>query len=220
MQQRYIEIITHFFIKNIKELSNFSQDEYIANVKKKLAYKKFNDMKKISVNYILKDIKQSLKMAGIEYNSWFFESSLLESENLKLILDYLSENNHTYVQDGATWFKSQDLGDEKDRVLVKENNDFTYLSTDIAYHKNKIERNFKKVINIWGADHHGYIPRLKGAFQIFSKNKSELIVLLVQFANLYRGKEKVSMSTRSGEFITLKENLLMKLVKMQLDFFT
>lgn len=194
-----------FLVKNIKELSNFSQDEYIANVKKELAYKKFNDMKKISVNYILKDIKQSLKMAGIEYNSWFFESSLLESENLKLILNYLSENNHTYVQDGATWFKSQDLGDEKDRVLVKENNDFTYLSTDIAYHKNKIERNFKKVINIWGADHHGYIPRLKGAFQIFSKNKSELIVLLVQFANLYRGKEKVSMSTRSGEFITLKE---------------
>ena len=194
-----------FFIKNLKELNNLSQDEYIACIKKKLTNKKFDGMKKIAVEYILKDIKQSLNMAGIKYDSWFLESSLLESENLKLILDYLSQNNYTYVQDNALWFKSQDLGDEKDRVLVKENKDHTYLSTDIAYHKNKIERNFDKVINIWGADHHGYISRIKGAFQIFSKDKSELIVLLVQFANLYRGKEKIAMSTRSGEFITLNE---------------
>lgn len=194
-----------FFIKNLKELNNLSQDEYIACIKKKLTNKKFDGMKKIAVEYILKDIKQSLNMAGIKYDSWFLESSLLESENLKLILDYLSQNNYTYVQDNALWFKSQDLGDEKDRVLIKENKDHTYLSTDIAYHKNKIERNFDKVINIWGADHHGYISRIKGAFQIFSKDKSELIVLLVQFANLYRGKEKIAMSTRSGEFITLNE---------------
>lgn len=194
-----------FFIKNLKELNNLSQDEYIACIKKKLTNKKFDEMKKIAVEYILTDIKQSLNMAGIKYNSWFLESSLLESENLKLILDYLSQNNYTYVQDNALWFKSQDLGDEKDRVLIKENKDHTYLSTDIAYHKNKIERNFDKVINIWGADHHGYISRIKGAFQIFSKGKSELIVLLVQFANLYRGKEKIAMSTRSGEFITLNE---------------
>lgn len=194
-----------FFIKNLKELNNLSQDEYIACIKKKLTNKKFDEMKKIAVEYILKDIKQSLNMAGIKYNSWFLESSLLESENLKLILDYLSKNNYTYAQDNALWFKSQDLGDEKDRVLVKENKDHTYLSTDIAYHKNKIERNFDKVINIWGADHHGYISRIQGAFQIFSKGKSELIVLLVQFANLYRGKEKIAMSTRSGEFITLNE---------------
>lgn len=194
-----------FFIKNLKELNNLSQDEYIACIKKKLTNKKFDGMKKIAVEYILKDIKQSLNMAGIKYDSWFLESSLLESENLKLILDYLSQNNYTYVQDNALWFKSQDLGDEKDRVLIKENKDHTYLSTDIAYHKNKIERNFDKVINIWGADHHGYISRIKGAFQIFSRDKSELIVLLVQFANLYRGKEKIAMSTRSGEFITLNE---------------
>ena len=194
-----------FFIKNLKELNNLSQDEYIACIKKKLTNKKFDGMKKIAVEYILKDIKQSLNMAGIKYDSWFLESSLLESENLKLILDYLSQNNYTYVQDNALWFKSQDLGDEKDRVLIKENKDHTYLSTDIAYHKNKIERNFDKVINIWGADHHGYISRIKGAFQIFSKGKSELIVLLVQFANLYRGKEKIAMSTRAGEFITLNE---------------
>ena len=194
-----------FFIKNLKELNNLSQDEYIACIKKKLTNKKFDGMKKIAVEYILTDIKQSLNMAGIKYNSWFLESSLLESENLKLILDYLSQNNYTYAQDNALWFKSQDLGDEKDRVLIKENKDHTYLSTDIAYHKNKIERNFDKVINIWGADHHGYISRIKGAFQIFSKGKSELIVLLVQFANLYRGKEKIAMSTRAGEFITLNE---------------
>ena len=158
-----------FFIKNLKELNNLSQDEYIACIKKKLTNKKFDEMKKIAVEYILTDIKQSLNMAGIKYNSWFLESSLLESENLKLILDYLSQNNYTYVQDNALWFKSQDLGDEKDRVLVKENKDHTYLSTDIAYHKNKIERNFDKVINIWGADHHGYISRIKGAFQIFER---------------------------------------------------
>jgi len=196
---------TFFFIKNLNKLNNSSQDEYITNIKKTLSNEKFSKMKKVAVEYILKDIKKTLNAAGIEYNSWFLESSLLESEDLKLILNYLNKNNHTYEKDNALWFKSQSLGDEKDRVLVKENKDHTYLSTDIAYHRNKIERNFDKVINIWGADHHGYISRIKGAFQIFSKGRSELIVLLVQFANLYRGKKKIAMSTRSGKFVTLNE---------------
>ena len=121
------------------------------------------------------------------------------------MISYLDKNNHTYNKDGALWFKSEELGDEKDRVLTKKNKDHTYLSTDIAYHHHKINRKFNRIINIWGADHHGYVARINGAFNIFSKGKSELIILLVQFANLYRGKEKVSMSTRSGEFVSLEE---------------
>lgn len=194
-----------FFIEDLKKYINSPVDLYISNIKNILPVNKFLKIKEISVEYILKDIKKTLSISGIDYNSWFFESSLVSDNSLENIIDYLNKNNHTYNKEGALWFKSGEFGDEKDRVLIKENKDHTYLSTDIAYHNNKITRNFDKVINIWGADHHGYVSRINGAFNIFSNGKSELIILLVQFANLYRGKEKVSMSTRSGDFVTLEQ---------------
>jgi arginyl-tRNA synthetase len=207
-----------FYIKNLENYNNNSIDELIHNIKNNLSIERFNKIKEISVNFILKDIKKTLKLSGIEFDSWFSESLLLKNNSLDLILNYLNENSHTYKKDDALWFKSKDSGDEKDRVLIKENNDHTYLSTDIAYHYNKINRDYSKIINIWGADHHGYMDRIKAAFNIFAQKKSKLIILLVQFANLYRGTEKISMSTRSGEFVTL-EQLIKEVGKDATRFF-
>ncbi|MFL2549382.1 MAG: arginine--tRNA ligase [Gammaproteobacteria bacterium] len=208
----------NFFIENLNSMKINNIDDYISSVKNILSEKKFNEVKNLAVNFIQVNIKKTLILSGINFDSWFFESSLLRDNNLKKVISFLSNNNHTYEKDNALWFKSQQIGDEKDRVLIKENKDHTYLSTDIAYHKNKVERKFNKVINIWGADHHGYVPRIKGAFNIFSKGESDLIILLVQFANLFRGKDKISMSTRSGNFITL-EQLLKEVGKDATRFF-
>lgn len=207
-----------FFIKNLNLIKINNIDDYISSIKNTLSKKKFNEVKHIAVNFIQANIKKTLNLSGINFDSWFFESSLLIDNNLDKVIGFLSDNNHTYEKDNALWFKSQQIGDEKDRVLIKENKDHTYLSTDIAYHKNKVERKFNKVINIWGADHHGYVPRIKGAFNIFSKGESDLIILLVQFANLFRGKDKISMSTRSGDFVTL-EQLLKEVGKDATRFF-
>tara|TARA_A100001015_G_scaffold155237_1_gene172277 strand:- start:1468 stop:3180 length:1713 start_codon:yes stop_codon:yes gene_type:complete len=208
----------NFFIENLNSMKINNIDDYISSVKNILSEKKFNEVKNLAVNFIQVNIKKTLILSGINFDSWFFESSLLRDNNLKKVISFLSNNNHTYEKDNALWFKSQQIGDEKDRVLIKENKDHTYLSTDIAYHKNKVERKFNKVINIWGADHHGYVPRIKGAFNIFSKGESDLIILLVQFANLFRGKDKISMSTRSGNFVTL-EQLLKEVGKDATRFF-
>ena len=118
------------------------------------------------------NIKINLVEANIDFDSWFFESSLVEDKSLDRVLEFLKKNNHTYSKDKALWFKSTDYNDEKDRVLIKENQDHTYLATDIAYHEKKIERKYDLSINIWGADHHGYVSRIQGAFQIFSKKRS------------------------------------------------
>jgi arginyl-tRNA synthetase len=117
----------------------------------------------------------------------------------------LREGGYLYEQEGATWFASSRLGDEKDRVVVRENGQYTYFASDIAYHHNKLERGFDQIIDIWGADHHGYVPRVKAAIQALGGDESRLKVLLVQFAVLYRGEERVQMSTRSGEFVTLRQ---------------
>ena len=207
-----------FQINNLIDYKNTNIDLYITKIKEVLSDKKFSYIKKLCINYVLENIKINLVEANIDFDSWFFESSLVEDKSLDRVLEFLKKNNHTYSKDKALWFKSTDYNDEKDRVLVKENQDHTYLATDIAYHEKKIERKYDLSINIWGADHHGYVSRIQGAFQIFSKKKSNLKILLVQFANLYRGKEKVTMSTRSGEFVTLNQ-LLKEVGKDAMRFF-
>jgi arginyl-tRNA synthetase len=120
-------------------------------------------------------------------------------------VESLRNNGHLYQQDGALWFRSTAFGDEKDRVVQRENGQYTYFASDIAYHLNKYERGFDMIIDVWGADHHGYIARVKGAIKALGLDESRLETPLVQFAVLYRGEEKVSMSTRSGDFVTLRE---------------
>jgi arginyl-tRNA synthetase len=120
-------------------------------------------------------------------------------------MDQLKKDAHVYEKDGAWWFRSTAFGDEKDRVVIRENGQLTYFATDLAYHKSKFERGYSRAINIWGADHHGYICRIKAALSALGLNADNLDILTVQFATLYRGGEKIQMSTRSGQFITLRE---------------
>lgn len=154
---------------------------------------------------ILITIKNDLVDFGVEFNNWFSERSLVENNTVNQCITKLIENDWVYEKDGAQWFRSSKLGDEKDRVLIRENGQATYFASDIAYHLSKVERGFEKIIDVWGADHHGYIARVKASMEALELSSKKLEILLVQFATLYRGKEKLQMSTRSGEFITLKE---------------
>lgn len=159
----------------------------------------------IGLEHILQIIKTDLNNFGVEFDNWFSERSLVDENIVNKCIAKLTENDWVYEKDGAVWFRSSKLGDEKDRVLVRENGQATYFASDIAYHLNKVERGFEKIIDIWGADHHGYIARVKASMQAMDLSPDKLEILLVQFATLYRGKEKLQMSTRSGEFITLQE---------------
>jgi arginyl-tRNA synthetase len=159
----------------------------------------------VGLEHILATIKNDLNDFGVEFDNWFSERSLVDDDIVNKCIAKLTENDWIYEKDGARWFRSSKLGDEKDRVLIRENGQATYFASDIAYHLSKIERGFEKIIDIWGADHHGYIARVKASMQALDLSPEKLEILLVQFATLYRGKERLQMSTRSGEFITLKE---------------
>ncbi len=154
---------------------------------------------------ILADIRQDLAEFGVHYDEWFSERSLTDSGAVDRALARLDSAGHLYEQDGAVWFRSSAFGDEKDRVVRRENGAITYFASDIAYHLNKFERGFDTAIDVWGADHHGYVPRVKAALQAFGHDPDRLEVRLVQFAILYRGSERAQMSTRSGDFVTLRE---------------
>jgi len=180
-------------------------DALIARAKTLLGASLYQDFFQIGLNNILKDIKIDLNEFGVDYQEWFSERQLMDDGSVEKALERLRAGGHLYEKDGATWFACADLGDEKDRVVVRDNGQSTYFASDIAYHMNKLDRGFDRIINIWGADHHGYIPRVKAAIQALGADESKLKVLLVQFASLYRGEEKVQMSTRSGEFVTLRQ---------------
>lgn len=154
---------------------------------------------------ILGDIQEDLEQFGVVFDEWFSEAGLEESGAIDHAIERLRENGHLYEQDGATWFRASELGDEKDRVVVRENGRSTYFASDIAYFLNKLERGFGNALYVFGADHHGYIARLKAAALGLGEDPERLEILLVQFAVLYRDGKKVQMSTRSGQFITLRE---------------
>ncbi|MEY2632747.1 MAG: hypothetical protein RIR00_1401 [Pseudomonadota bacterium] len=158
-----------------------------------------------ALNEQLEDCRSDLKEFGVEFEVWYSEKSLYDTGLVARCVALLEQKGHIYLQNGAKWFRSTAFGDEKDRVVQRENGLYTYFASDIAYHLNKFERGFDKVINIWGADHHGYIPRVTGAIKALDLDAAKLHVALVQFAVLYRNGQKASMSTRSGEFVTLRE---------------
>lgn len=179
-------------------------DQLIANAKKILG-EDYADMHNFVLTEQLGDCRNDLSEFGVEFDTWFSEQSLFDNGLVAHVVQLLEEKHFLYQQDGATWFRSTEFGDEKDRVVQRENGQFTYFASDIAYHLNKFERGFEQVINIWGADHHGYIARVKGALQALDLDPKKLEIALVQFAVLYRDGVKASMSTRSGEFVTLRE---------------
>jgi len=179
-------------------------DDLIANCKAQLgnAYKTIFDL---AIQKILGGIKVDLSEFGVEYQQWFSEQSLVDSGLSKTTVEALQASGHIYEKDGALWFKTTEFGDDLDRVVVRDNGIHTYFASDIAYHLEKFERGYDKIINIWGSDHHGYIARVKASIKALGFDESKLEILLVQFANLYRGGKKVAMSTRSGSFVTLRE---------------
>ena len=179
-------------------------DGLIANAKKLLG-KDYADIHRFVLTEQLNDCRSDLEEFGVTFDTWFSEKSLFDSGQAERAIALLENKGYIYVKDGAKWFSSSKFGDEKDRVVQRENGEFTYFAGDIAYHLDKFERGFQRVIDIWGADHHGYIARVKGALQALGFDPERITVALVQFAVLYRNGKKVPMSTRSGEFVTLRE---------------
>jgi len=156
-----------------------------------------------ALHAILDDIKDDLGEFGVTFNHWFSEASL--AEKIDEALQTLDQRGFLYEKDGNIWFKSTEFGDEKDRVVKRRNGQTTYFASDIAYHLNKLQRGFTDLVDIWGSDHHGYIARVKAAIDAMGYDSSKLTVLLVQFVSLWRGGEMVQMSSRSGQFVTLRD---------------
>lgn len=164
-----------------------------------------SDLAVYAADHILQGIKEDLRDFGVEFDEWFSEKTLFKNNKILEVTDELKEKGLIYEKDGAFWFKTTRFEDEKDRVVIRVNGQPTYFASDIAYHKNKLERKFDMIINIWGADHHGYIPRIESVIQAFGEKREVLKLLLVQLVNLLRDGQQVAMSTRSGEFDTLSE---------------
>ncbi len=156
-------------------------------------------------DHILAGIREDLKSFGVTFDRWFSEQGLFDRGEVAAGLKLLSEKGLTYEKDGATWFRTTDFGDDKDRVLVRSNGDTTYFASDVAYHLEKFGRGLETVIDVWGADHHGYVQRMKAVIKGIGRNPDDLQIILVQLVSLLREGEPVAMSTRSGEFITLRE---------------
>ena len=160
---------------------------------------------RMSADAIIAGIREDLEGFGVTFQQWFSEQTLYDTHQVEQALEDLKERDMVYLSDGAWWFKSSAYGDEKDRVVVRRNGQTTYFASDIAYHQNKYQRGFSKVIDVWGADHHGYIPRMTAAVQAGGKDPDQFEVILVQLVNLLRDGQPVAMSTRAGEFETLKD---------------
>lgn len=180
-------------------------DAYITAAVELLGKEEFSMVQKFTLEEILADIKDDLTEFGVVYDAWFQESQLIEMGLVEAGIALLKKHGHVYERDGAIWFRATDFDDEKDRVLIRENGVPTYFASDVAYHLHKYRQEYDQVIDVFGADHHGYMARIRAFLKGLGENPEKLTILIVQFANLYRGKEKISMSTRSGSFVTLRE---------------
>jgi arginyl-tRNA synthetase len=169
----------------------------------------FEEIREFSLRAIMSSIKEDLKLFGVNHNLWFNESSMYFNKvglpDIDKSIKLLDESGFLYEKEEALWFKSTEFGDDKDRVVKRANGDNTYFASDISYHLDKYDRGYNRIVNVWGADHHGYLPRVSAAMEALGKNQDRLEVVFIQFANLLRNGKKVSMSTRGGEFIPLME---------------
>ena len=180
-------------------------DALIARMRDLLGAADYQRVHGLGLATMLANIRKDLQEFGVRYDEWYPESRLIETGAVERALALLKARGFLYEKDGAQWFAATRFGDEKDRVVVRENGGYTYFASDIAYHLAKFERGFTRCINIWGSDHHGYVARVKAALAAMDRDPEALTVLLVQFAVLFRGGQKQQMSTRSGEFVTLRE---------------
>ena len=180
-------------------------DALVARTRSLLGPQRYERVFALARDMEVDDIRSDLQGFGVVYDAWFSERTLVDTGDVERVVERLRERGHVYERDGALWFRSTAFGDEKDRVVVRENGESTYFASDIAYAANKFDRGFERAIYVWGADHHGYIARVKAAVEALGYDRHAVEILIVQFAILYRGGERVQMSTRSGEFVTLRE---------------
>ena len=211
-----IEVIPKKAIKEIDKLSlsdlkikeaddDSEADALISVIKSSVGESIFEEVTVSIVDEMVKIIKSDLSDFGVEFNHWFSEKNMIKNSKIPLALKKLKTKKALFKKDGATWLKTTDYGDDKDRVVLRDDGRSTYFASDIAYHSDKKDRGFDTLINILGSDHHGYINRLKGGLASMDHNPEDLEIVLMQFVTLYRGKKKVQMSTRSGEFIPMRE---------------
>ncbi len=190
---------------DLPEEADPAMDTLVARCRSLLGDAGFGTVFDHACGVMVADIREDLAEFGVEFDCWFSERSLVTGGAMEKAIRVLEANGHVYEKDGAKWFRATDFGDEKDRVVVRANGAHTYFATDLAYHFDKGERGFDRILDIFGADHHGYVDRIRASFEALGHPREKLDILLVQFAVLYRGGEKVSMSTREGEFVTLRE---------------
>ncbi|MBU8772333.1 arginine--tRNA ligase [Cytobacillus oceanisediminis] len=184
-----------------KKLADEYGDKYVHADEKE----RFDFFREYGLKYEMAKLKQDLEDFRVPFDVWYSETSLYNNGKIDTALQALKDNGHIYEEEGATWFRSTAFGDDKDRVLIKNDGSYTYLTPDIAYHKDKLERGFEKLINIWGADHHGYIPRMKAAIQALGYDREALEVEIIQLVHLYKNGEKMKMSKRTGKAVTMRD---------------
>ena len=196
-------------IKKINQQDPEKEIDQVIGILKDSNIKTWGIIKEFSLNEMILSIKNDLRKFNISYDIWFKETSLgsldEKSSQISNSINMLIKNGSAYKKDGAIWLNTEISNDDKHRVLIRDNGKATYFASDVAYHKNKVDRGFDKLINIWGADHHGYIKRIEASIESLGFSKDKLIVKLVQFANLFKNGKKVKMSTRSGDFYKLKD---------------
>ncbi|MBC8282815.1 MAG: arginine--tRNA ligase, partial [Nitrospinae bacterium] len=210
---RYLELLgndaefpdNHYRGEYIKDIAQLAIDQHGKEFFDKPEDECVPFFKELAKNNILEGIKKDLSDFRVSFDNWFSEQSLYKDNSVEGAIEWLRGEGHIYDKDGAVWLKSSAFDDDKDRVIVKQTGEKTYFCSDIAYHQNKIKRGFKKIINLMGADHHGYVPRMEAVLQAMGYDKNIFKILLIQFVSLLRGGEKVAMSTRSGEFETLSD---------------
>lgn len=183
----------------------FYIDVLIERAQKLLGTQDYQVIFQAGITSILADISEDLEEFGVVFQEWFHESHLVQNKDIEKAIEKLKQTDSLYHHEGALWFRATNYGDDNDRVLIRSNGQYTYFASDISYHLNKYEREFDLIIDVLGADHHGYAPRIKAFLQALNYDLSKLEILLVQFAILYRGKTKIPMSTRAGEFVTLRD---------------
>lgn len=211
---RYLELLG----ESVTFEENYYQGDYVKDIAKDIIAKdgeKYKEETEESIRFfqdtaktvILDEIKQDLNDFNVSFDNWFSEGEFAASPAIDEMLAELKAKDMLYEKEGALWFKSTNFGDDKDRVLIRSNGEKTYVTPDIAYHKNKFERGYNRLINLLGPDHHGYIARLKAGAEALGFNPEMLDIIIIQLATLYRDGKKLSMSTRAGEFITLRDIL-------------
>jgi len=189
----------------IKDIAGFLKDGHDEELSGMPEQEAIGFCARAAAGRIIKGIRQDLESFGVTFDEWFSEQSLYDSGRVDTVIEELKERDIVYKKDAAVWFKTSQYQDEKDRVIVRKNGQKTYFASDVAYHLNKYRRGFERVIDVWGADHHGYIPRMTASIEALGYQRDQFEVILVQLVNLLRDGEPVAMSTRAGEFITLKD---------------